>query len=71
MLRIGIAGCRGRATRIHLDRLLVLGEVTVVGGAGLGIGCAPSRLHRESARPLLQSRCRPRFSRITASCCGG
>ena len=39
MLRIGIAGC-GRAARIHLDRLVALAEVTVVGCADSDRSCA-------------------------------
>src|SRR6478672_10717427 len=39
VLRIGIAGC-GRAARIHLDRLLALPEVQVVGCADSDEGCA-------------------------------
>lgn len=41
MLRIGIAGC-GRAARIHLDRLVALSEVTVVGCADSDRSCAES-----------------------------
>jgi len=39
VLRIGIAGC-GRAARIHLDRLLALPEVQVVGCADSDEACA-------------------------------
>jgi len=41
VLRIGIAGC-GRAARIHLDRLVALAEVTVVGCADSDRSCAES-----------------------------
>jgi len=41
VLRIGIAGC-GRAARVHLDRLVALAEVTVVGCADSDRSCAES-----------------------------
>ncbi len=41
VLRFGIAGC-GRAARIHLDRLLALPEVRVVGCADSERSCAES-----------------------------
>ena len=45
MLRIGIAGC-GRAARIHLDRLVALAEVAVVGCADSDRSCAEALASR-------------------------
>src|SRR5271157_3089618 len=45
VLRIGIAGC-GRVARIHLDRLVALAEVTVVGCADSDRSCAESLASR-------------------------
>ncbi len=45
VLRIGIAGC-GRAARIHLDRLVALAEVAVVGCADSDRSCAEALASR-------------------------
>jgi predicted dehydrogenase len=49
-LRIGIVGC-GRAGRLHLDRLLALAEVEVVGCADPDRGCAESLAERVGPTP--------------------
>ena len=73
VLRIGIAGC-GMAARIHLDRLLALDGVAIVGCADPDLSAAEALADRASTRAASGSwrHAGPgvrRPSRASASCC--